>query len=85
MTSPVSGQPRAAAPLRLVDDHHTMPALEPWLRVMLIALVPALSIMFVPDSLQRPMAGAAGVLLTIGGCILLMQVRKKRRGGRATR
>lgn len=61
---------------QLVPPHIAPPGLEPWLAVTASALVPAMLIVWVPQSLQIPLAVATGVLLVAGTCILIVSRRR---------
>ena len=77
MSNPAIQQDEAR---QLMPAHVEPPRMEPWLAVMASSLVPAISIIFVPQPLQIPFAIAAAVLCAAGACILMV-TRWRQRGG----
>lgn len=55
-----------------------VPRLEPWLVVMLIAIVPMLAALALPRELVLHLATIAGMLFVIGGAMLFVQERRRR-------
>ena len=62
------------------DDHlgADTPRLEPWLVVMLIAIVPMLAALALPRELVAHLATIAGMLFVVGAAMLFVQERRKR-------
>ena len=56
-----------------------IPRLEPWLVVMLIAIVPMLAALALPREFVMHLATIAGMLFVVGAAMLFVQER--RRGG----
>jgi hypothetical protein len=54
------------------------PRLEPWLAVMLVAIVPMVAALVLPRELVMHLAAVAGMLFTIGIVMLVVQERRKR-------
>lgn len=54
------------------------PRLEPWLIVMLLAILPMLIALAVPNELVLHLAGIAGILFAAGVAMLVVQERRKR-------
>ena len=60
-----------------------VPRLEPWLVVMLIAIVPMLAALALPREFVMHLATIAGMLFVVGGAMLFVQERRRAgRGGR---
>lgn len=55
-----------------------VPRLEPWLVVMLIAIVPMLAALALPRELVTHLAAIAGMLFVIGAAMLVVQERRRR-------
>lgn len=62
------------------DDHlgAEVPRLEPWLVVMLIAIVPMLAALALPRALVAHLATIAGMLFVVGAAMLVVQERRRR-------
>jgi hypothetical protein len=60
-----------------------VPRLEPWLVVMLIAIVPMLAALALPREFVMHLATIAGMLFLVGAAMLFVQER--RRAGRGVR
>jgi len=54
------------------------PRLEPWLAVMLLAIVPMAAALVLPRELVMHLAAVAGMLFTTGFVMLVVQERRKR-------
>ena len=54
------------------------PRLEPWLAVMLLAIVPMVAALVLPRELVMHLATVAGMLFTTGIVMLVVQERRKR-------
>jgi hypothetical protein len=54
------------------------PRLEPWLIVMLLAIVPMLVALAVPNDLVMHLAAISGILFAVGAALLLVQERRRR-------
>lgn len=64
-------------------DHHEVPGLEPWLRVMLLSIVPLGAAFVVPEELYLLPLGAAALPLAAGlGMLARQQAVAARRGAR---
>ena len=55
-----------------------MPRLEPWLAVMLIAIVPMLAALALPRELVPHLTTIAGMLFVAGAAMLFVQERRRR-------
>ena len=55
-----------------------VPRLEPWLVVMLIAIVPMLAALALPRELVTHLAAIAGMLFIVGAAMLFVQERRRR-------
>lgn len=55
-----------------------VPRLEPWLIVMLIAIVPMLAALALPRELVMHLASIAGMLFIAGAAMLFVQERRRR-------
>lgn len=55
-----------------------VPRLEPWLVVMLIAIVPMLAALALPRDLVMHLAAIAGMLFVVGAAMLVVQERRRR-------
>ena len=55
-----------------------VPRLEPWLVVMLIAIVPMLAALALPRELVMHLATIAGMLFVVGAAMLFVQERRRR-------
>jgi hypothetical protein len=55
-----------------------VPRLEPWLVVMLIAIVPMLAALALPRELVMHLATIAGMLFLVGAAMLVVQERRRR-------
>lgn len=55
-----------------------VPRLEPWLVVMLIAIVPMLAALALPRELVMHLASIAGMLFIAGAAMLFVQERRRR-------
>lgn len=53
------------------------PRLEPWLAVMLLAIVPMVAALMLPRELVMHLAAVAGMLFTMGVVMLVVQERRK--------
>lgn len=62
------------------EDHlgADVPRLEPWLVLMLIAIVPMLAALALPRDLVPHLATIAGMLFVIGAAMLFVQERRRR-------
>ena len=54
------------------------PRLEPWLAVMLVAIVPMIAALVLPRELVMHLAAVAGMLFATGIVMLVVQERRKR-------
>jgi undecaprenyl pyrophosphate phosphatase UppP len=54
------------------------PRLEPWLAVMLVAIVPMVAALVLPRDLVMHLAVVAGMFFTTGIVMLVVQERRKR-------
>jgi hypothetical protein len=54
------------------------PRLEPWLIVMLLAIVPMLVALAVPNDLVMHLAAISGILFAIATGLLIVQERRRR-------
>jgi hypothetical protein len=54
------------------------PRLEPWLIVMLLAIVPMLVALAVPNDLVMHLAAISGILFVTGTGLLIVQERRRR-------
>ena len=54
------------------------PRLEPWLVVMMIAIVPMLAALALPRELVTHLAAIAGMLFIAGAAMLFVQERRRR-------
>ena len=70
ITNP-TGEPNDALP-------GDAPRLEPWLAVMLIAIVPMLAAHAVSRDLVMYLAAISGILFAVGIVMLIVQERRKR-------
>lgn len=55
-----------------------IPRLEPWLVVMLIAIIPMLAALALPRELVVHLATIAGMLFVVGAAMLFVQERRRR-------
>ena len=65
------------------DEHNEIggaetPRLEPWLSVMLLAILPMLAALAVSRELVLHFAAISGILFTAGLAMLIVQERRKR-------
>lgn len=58
---------------------HT-PRLEPWLVVMLVAIVPMLAALALPRELVPHLTAIAGMLFAVGSAMLFVQERRRGAG-----
>lgn len=62
---------------RETDSSVDTPRLEPWLVVMLIAIVPMVAALLLPRDLVFHLAGIAALLFTTGLAMLIVQERRR--------
>jgi len=55
-----------------------IPRVEPWLVVMVIAIIPMLAALALPRELVLHLATIAGMLFAIGAAMLFVQERRRR-------